>query len=421
MKPIPSPVIHRPPTFRFDERTWYAFELGREWKLSLAEIEALFGSESIISVTPKLLIIQTEQEVAQISARIGGIIRAFKVDALLRDSRSFPNEVSQRLHAMPSENRITFGLGVLGASAPLFTQGLRLKKELKDQGYSMRLANKDDQNLVSAVVKKEDLVATSTEFFLLEIEKKHFLAHTIHIQDIDAYSGRDLGKSRDMEVGMLPPKLAQTMINLALGTTPISSQVHLYDPFCGLGTVLIEGVNMGIHQVYASDISPEMTTATKASMDAYIGRMSGMSHIPSVSSLYTETLDAQLIGEFKKIAQITHIVTEGYLGRIFGQHSIKEELVVEEKKHLLDIYGPMFASLANKQWKGTVVMTIPCWETKNASIYFGEFYQLLGRYGFRADPLLADRAEVKLTKFGSLIYRRPGQTVGREVVRMIRK
>ena len=68
-----------------------------------------------------------------------------------------------------------------------------------------------------------------------------------------------------------------------------------------------------------------------------------------------------------------------------------------------------------------MVITIPCWETKDTSMYFGEFYKLLERYGYRSDPLLVPQADVKLTKFGSLIYRRPGQTVGREVVRIMKR
>lgn len=46
---------------------------------------------------------------------------------------------------------------------------------------------------------------------------------------------------------------------------------------------------------------------------------------------------------------------------------------------------------------------------------------MLGMHGFQVDPLLADRPDVRLTKFGTLIYRRPGQTVGREVVRIVRR
>lgn len=96
------------------------------------------------------------------------------------------------------------------------------------------------------------------------------MSRTIHIQDIDAYAERDLGKSRDMVVGMLPPKLAQTMINLAIGSSLIDDKIHIYDPFCGLGTVPIESLYMGISQIYASDVSPEMTTATSQSVAKYL-------------------------------------------------------------------------------------------------------------------------------------------------------
>jgi len=50
------------------------------------------------------------------------------------------------------------------------------------------------------------------------------------VQDINAYTKRDFGKKRDMDTGMLPPKLAQMMINIANnGKQEITS---LYDPFC---------------------------------------------------------------------------------------------------------------------------------------------------------------------------------------------
>jgi len=45
-----------------------------------------------------------------------------------------------------------------------------------------------------------------------------------------------------MIVGMMPPKLTQMMINLAIARLREreKNQIHLYDPFCGLGTTLIE-------------------------------------------------------------------------------------------------------------------------------------------------------------------------------------
>ena len=43
-----------------------------------------------------------------------------------------------------------------------------------------------------------------------------YLAYTLACQDIDSYTRRDTGKSRDMAVGMMPPKLVQMMLNIAL-------------------------------------------------------------------------------------------------------------------------------------------------------------------------------------------------------------
>jgi hypothetical protein len=122
VKPITKPIPESRNSHRFDPETWHAFELGREWKLSLAEIETLFGAENIVSVTPKLCVVQTSRDVAQIASRMGGIIRAFQMDAPLRDPRSFGAEVGKRIGRIPNEARITFGLGAIGVSVPIFSQ-----------------------------------------------------------------------------------------------------------------------------------------------------------------------------------------------------------------------------------------------------------------------------------------------------------
>lgn len=45
--------------------------------------------------------------------------------------------------------------------------------------------------------------------------EKSYLTVTLACQDVDAYAKRDTEKSRDMVVGMMPPKLCQMMINIA--------------------------------------------------------------------------------------------------------------------------------------------------------------------------------------------------------------
>lgn len=98
-----------------------------------------------------------------------------------------------------------------------------------------------------------------------------YIGKTVACQDIDDYTRRDTAKSRDMEVGMMPPKLVQMMIHLALGKKDSSMKdVAIYDPFCGLGTTLIEAANMGITKVIGSDASSRMSDATEKNLGEFI-------------------------------------------------------------------------------------------------------------------------------------------------------
>jgi tRNA G10 N-methylase Trm11 len=100
----------------------------------------------------------------------------------------------------------------------------------------------------------------------VKVGEKIYISRTLSCQDIDAYAKRDTEKSRDMVVGMMPPKLCQMMINIAGN----NGKQGIYDPFCGLGTFLIEGANMGITPIYGSDISARMVEASKTSIDNFI-------------------------------------------------------------------------------------------------------------------------------------------------------
>lgn len=93
-------------------------------------------------------------------------------------------------------------------------------------------------------------------------------------QDIDAYTRRDIAKNRDMIVGMMPPKLVQMMFNIALGKDHHSQSkldnTIVYDPFCGLGTTLIEAAQMGYIHLFGSDIALDMVDSSKKSFDQFI-------------------------------------------------------------------------------------------------------------------------------------------------------
>ena len=80
------------------------------------------------------------------------------------------------------------------------------------------------------------------------------------MQPFKDLSRLDFGRpARDDFSGMLPPKLAQIMINLAQVQNP---EALIIDPFCGSGTILSEALLMGYKDLLGSDISPKAIADT---------------------------------------------------------------------------------------------------------------------------------------------------------------
>lgn len=193
----------------------FAFTLGRESKLSLAELLALFGEQAYESHTDEIALFAlplSDSDISAIFRNIGGSVRVMRLIGETEEKR-FPTDVIREIGK--PEGKYVFALGVYGGEFRLSDIGLRIKKTLKDSGISVRLINIENKNIVSAVFKKEHLAKSKSEYNLLHLDGVSYIAVTLACQDIDAYTKRDMGKARDMEVGMMPPKLAQMMINLA--------------------------------------------------------------------------------------------------------------------------------------------------------------------------------------------------------------
>jgi tRNA G10 N-methylase Trm11 len=126
--------------------------------------------------------------------------------------------------------------------------GLGLKRKLRTKNVSLRLIPNATSALSSAVSYHNKLGSLSTKVELMIVRSEDsgslVLAETKSTQNITAYSKRDQARpKRDAFVGMLPPKLAQTIINLALGDKD-PSELTLLDPFVVLGVILQEaGLN----------------------------------------------------------------------------------------------------------------------------------------------------------------------------------
>jgi len=381
----------------------HAFQLWREFKLSLWEIFQLFPKEEIVYVdkTVCILNLQDSEKIIVTASRMWGVIKVIK---LLENYRGKPHySISDR--AEWHEGKYAYGISLLWGEKNLKSILIETKKTLKAKGISSRFVNKDFKSLSSAQILWEKLVKKSSDFTIIVAGDMEYFGETIWVQDIDAYSKRDYGKARDMQVGMLPPKLSQMMINFSEGS-------KVYDPFCGLGTILIESALIWNSEVYGSDISSENIDTSKKNI-SYARK----TFDTELKTSMFQVLDAKWISSSPFLKKSDVIVTEWYLGQVFTKKTVSKWKIAEEKKLLLEIYTKFFAGLKKANYKGVIVICFPFWEVMWIYNYFDEVYDIIKKY-CKNLPILPPHDEFKHTRSWSLLYKRPDQVVWREIFKL---
>jgi tRNA G10 N-methylase Trm11 len=243
------------------------------------------------------------------------------------------------------------------------------------------------------------------------------------IQDIESFSERDYGRpGADSLSGMLPPKLARMMINLALAYLNIpptcrgrsegglmdTSTITLLDPFCGSGTILTEALSLGLTNIIGSDISPKAIADTKKNISWLVSQYKLQVTRPQRLSVAMageasyKLHESNVLNLSDKLnpASIDLIVTEPYLGKPLRGLERREELV-DQARSLAELYLNAF-HIFHKLLKpgGAIVMVFPKYKYKNEWIRI-EILEKIKKIGFVAsDPLT---------------YHRPSQHLAREI------
>jgi len=210
---------------------------------------------------------------------------------------------------------LDFGLTVYGSKSTqkkFFKLPIQLKKELKAKGYSVRwVTGKGGEPLSPAAVAKCGLTDNpNADLCLMVNENTVLIGKTTEVQDADAWSIRDFDRPRrDSKNGMLPPKLARMMVNLA--QTPDGGV--LLDPFCGSGTILMEAaIGTNIAQIIGSDIDKKQIQDTEANNNWLVKEKFITAKDAKRFRIFTS--DIKEIQKFISPKSIDSIVTEGYLG-----------------------------------------------------------------------------------------------------------
>jgi tRNA G10 N-methylase Trm11 len=377
--------------------------LGRQPKLGLTELESIYGATHIRPLTHGALLDIPTQDIN--FKRLGGTIKIAQVLTILpnnnwRDILQYlMDKIPEHMQYQP-EGKFTLGLSIYGLSVSLNeqTKGLMtLKRVIRSTGKSVRIIPNKTPTLNSAQVLHNKLTTKGAwELLLVKDGPKTILAQTFFVQDIDAYAARDqVRPARDARVGMLPPKLAQMMINLA---NPPKEALVL-DPFCGTGVVLQEALLMGL-EVFGTDLEPRMIEYSKKNLDWLAQNYSLPSTHYSLS-----TGDAT---DFKWPENIGAVISEIYLGRPLSAIPSSEELH-KIANDVNTIFKKFMNNLSRQLKPGTkLCLAVPSWKTKNGFVHLPALDNL-SNLGY-------NQVDFKSATDKDLVYFREDQVVARQLI-----
>jgi tRNA (guanine10-N2)-dimethyltransferase len=371
--------------------------LGRQPEISYAELLSLYPSK----------VTRLNEHCAQIDdenvslERLGGSI---KLGIHLGELPAVPaqdlaqyvcsSDLAEAI-ATSGEGKISFGISLYGLSLSKGQHeslGLELKKSFKQLGRNARYVSSKGQ-LTAAQITHNKLLDKGADIWIVKTTKGYVLASAVAVQDIAAYGERDHGRpARSAKVGMLPPKLAQMMINLAAP----KPGGRILDPFCGTGVILQEASLLGF-TAYGTDIEPKLIEMSNTN-----GKWLTTTHGTPEWSL--EVGDAT---SHEWTGAIDAIVTEGYLGPALSKEPSPKELDrIKAQAGSLTI--DFLTNLAPQIAPGTpVCITLPCWKIGNTFSRV-EVLDQIGQIGYTLKEFLP-------VTYEHLLYVRADQIVGRQI------
>lgn len=385
----------------------YIAILGRQPALGIAELEQIYGSPSVDFFSDHTALIDSDEFHL---IRLGGTLKAGHIVAELSgDWRKVSQKIiTQYTNSWANhEGKITLGISAYGFDAtPREVQrtGIVLKQQLKKTGVSLRLVPNSESALSSATSHHNKLGLSDNKVELLIVRgkgNKVVIAQSTGAQNITAYTKRDQERpKRDAFVGMLPPKLAQMMINLAHPT----DGSRILDPFCGTGVILQEAALMN-YQVYGTDLSDKMIDFSKINLEwlrtsHHVDMKANVHQGDAMTTSWQQPIDA--------------VVGESYLGQPFSAPPSLSKLA-EVRRNCDHIISSFLKNLGSQIEPGTpLCIAIPAWKDTNGTFTHLSLIGQLNSLGY-------ERVVFKNIADRDLLYYREDQVVARELLVLVKK
>lgn len=248
----------------------YFFQLGNTPELSMAELNAVVGAEFVEQVSDQIALVKlnSQQRAKELVDLLGGTVKVIKeVEKIeTNDIQELKEIIVNHLINLADGDKIHFGFSELGRDHLEKIDGFDLKSMLNKRNLNSRYVEGSRYGLSAAILLHKKRVK---EVYLISTNIGAFLGETIGVQDIDDWTNKDRNKPYfDRKKGMLPPKVALIMVNIAIGDNPVQEDRKnlLLDPFCGTGTVLIEGLLTNL-DVLGSDLDIDAVNGSKRNLE----------------------------------------------------------------------------------------------------------------------------------------------------------
>lgn len=409
----------------------YFFVLGTNHTLSKVEIVNVLTrkgiSFQIIEASEEILLIKTKAVIDAVSLmmEMGGVVKIGEIFSCYPSDfeKKFLAQITslefEEFFKLSETLGFNFGVSVYNGGGgfkklnqtwfltPIIVRQIKEKLNLNYLPLKERI-------LPSFLIDKKDLLKHGFEIIVVTGFQGIYIGKTLAIQDYQSYSRRDYGRpSRNPKSGMMPPKLAKIMINLA---GKDKKQLFL-DPFCGTGTILQELILLGYQNLVGSDLDERAISSSENNLN-WLFKEYQINKADFNLKLFKSDVKNLAVKIPKPV--IEAIVTEPYLGspkaKYFSQNQIKKE-AQNLSLFYLDAFGE-FEKIVKKD--GVVVITFPVFRFKN-NFYYLEILNQIHQLGFINQDLILGKPagfeflKLNLTDRQSVIFFHPGQTISREI------
>lgn len=362
----------------------YLFYYGVHQDLSLAELNSVLPDVTISPLAQHVLHLTSKKplNLNNLSCRLGSVV---KIAQKVTTAKDLVTDISEIIKDQKID---TFSVNyATGHNSTDLNQ--QVKSLLKSQSYSTRFVLNKKDFLSPLIIDSQKI----TEFIVDQSTNDIYQVKACH--PYHHWIARDRQKPYlTPHSGMLPPKLARILINLAVGNDELVGKT-LLDPFCGTGTILMEASLLGLNNI-GSDISTKHLDGAKKNL-AWLPQDHACAD--SLGSYQLIQADATHISK-KLSVPVDYIVTEPFL----GSPNPKAEKIKDMSKGLSKLYlGAVKDWLKILKPGGKVVITLPIFNLRGKQILTSSLIDSRENLGYNLHH-------------HRLVFTRPGATITRQII-----